>query len=378
MILFCIQGCGIGTYEICGNQIILKLWNGISNSPVNAMHSGYGIGAIAAVQILRSYIKFNPILKINENYNNTANTTEIINMQKSSDINLVIPYTIGSCFGIGIVIGFLIAQYFESKVTKKYEKETVDQIIFSPLSLNKATLLNKENNHLRSHQKINFGRHLQSKTSFVALVLITSLLFLLFMFANGTITIINTYMLTYLVNGPAKFDISTFIQLQTLYWAFQISGRVTAAFCGFKMNSLIFFLILTLIQLLFLIIYSIPTLNSHQIFYWILIPSIGFALGPLIPSCFMISKYLYKNVNTFLLSILLIGTKLGNMLSQYITGLILDKFKFKSELNFISFYYSSSMNSKYLIPFVALSFIAISAILYILILIVYQFSKKNK
>ena len=30
VLLFCLQGFGIGIYEIGGNQIILKLWSGIS------------------------------------------------------------------------------------------------------------------------------------------------------------------------------------------------------------------------------------------------------------------------------------------------------------------------------------------------------------
>ncbi len=46
--LFLIQGCAQGLYDVGGNQIILGLWNGISNSPISAMQSGYGIGAMVS------------------------------------------------------------------------------------------------------------------------------------------------------------------------------------------------------------------------------------------------------------------------------------------------------------------------------------------
>ena len=266
-------------------------------------------------------------MKAIENLNDTivSNFTRIDRNLTSPDIDLFIPYTIGTCFGIVIVIAFLFAQHFENKVFKYNTKDVTENLIHksSPVSFDKD---------LKSIQKMNFGSNLENNTSACSVILITTLLFFLFMFTNGTITIVNTFMLTFLVNGPAKLDISTYIHLQTIYWIFQTISRISAAFCGFKMNSLIFFLILIITQLLITILYSIPILNVNKMFYWILIPLLGFGLGPMIPGCFMITKYLYKNINAFLLSILLLGTGLGNIFSQYITGFILDKFDVNNKL----------------------------------------------
>ena len=355
-------------------MLIIIILKGISNSPVNAMHAGYGIGAIIVVQTLKSYIKFDPLLKTIEKLNDSTviNITKTDKNLTSSDIDLFIPYTYGACYGIFIVIAFLFAQYFESKVLKSNSKDVIENLIekSSPVSFDHRA-------NLKSIQKNSFGSNLENETSTCAVIVITTLLFFLFMFVNGTITIVNTFMLTYMVNGPAKFDVFTFIQLQTLYWLFQIISRISAALCGFKMNSLIFFLILILTQFFITIFYSIPILNTNKMFYWILIPLLGFGLGPMIPSCFMITKYLYKNINAFLLSILLLGTGIGNIFSQYITGFILDKFDVNNYPFFSHYYTSSPVTSKYLIPFIILFFISVSTIIFTLILIIYKCNRKN-
>jgi FHS family Na+ dependent glucose MFS transporter 1 len=359
--LFFIQGIGIGIYDIGGNQIILRLWSGISNSPVNAMHSGYGIGAIFAVQILKFYIKFDPLMKIDESVQNSTLNHRNLKLITTDDIDLAVPYTFGGLFGIAIVIAFLIAQYFENNALKKYAEKD-----HSSMPLNEPSCV-LHDNRVESMQKIIFGKKFKDSTSFLIVSLIAILIFFLFMFANGTITIVNTFMLTYLTNGPAKFNVAIFIQLQTLYWIFFIFGRLGAAFLGFKMNSLIFFLILVLIELFFIILYCVPFFNSNQTFYWFLIPILGAILGPLVPSCFMVPKYLFKNINAFLLSIFFIGIGFGNMISQYITGVILDKFIIENNL----FYYTNP-TSTYLIPFIALAFILICTILYLIIIFFYK------
>jgi hypothetical protein len=40
LVLYFIQGLAQGVYDVGGNQIILRLWSDISNSPINAMHAG--------------------------------------------------------------------------------------------------------------------------------------------------------------------------------------------------------------------------------------------------------------------------------------------------------------------------------------------------
>lgn len=37
---FFAQGAAQAIYDLAGNHIILKLWQGVSTSPINAMHAG--------------------------------------------------------------------------------------------------------------------------------------------------------------------------------------------------------------------------------------------------------------------------------------------------------------------------------------------------
>jgi hypothetical protein len=46
--------------EVCGIETVLKLWDGISNSPVLAVYSSYGIGSYIGVVLMMKYVKFNP------------------------------------------------------------------------------------------------------------------------------------------------------------------------------------------------------------------------------------------------------------------------------------------------------------------------------
>ena len=328
------------------------------------MHSGYGIGAIFAVQILKGYIKFDPLRNLEDSRNFTSSS-----FITSKDISLITPYTIGGVLGVVIVLAFLIAQYFERKAIEKFDEEFLKRVC----SFEKRYKFDRKNNKfIKSIQNMIFGIEFENGSSIFVLSLITTLIFFLFMFAYGTLTIVSTFMLTYLTEGPAKFNVSVFIQLQTLYWMFFIAGRLSAAFLGFKMNSLVFFALLISIELIFIALYALPFLNSIQMFYWFIIPSLGFILGPLVPSCFMIPKYLFKNINSFLLSIFFIGSGIGNISSQYATGFILDKCTVSH-----NWLYYSNPTSKYLIPFILFLCISICAIIFFIILIVYKINYKT-
>ena len=61
MLWFLIQGLGTATYDLGGNHVILKLWDGVSSSPINALHAGFGVGALIALEIAKPVIKFQPL-----------------------------------------------------------------------------------------------------------------------------------------------------------------------------------------------------------------------------------------------------------------------------------------------------------------------------
>lgn len=127
MSCFFAQGLAQAMYDMVGNNMILNLWSGISTSPINAMHAGYGIGAILAVQASKNYIVFsvydsflasNPALRSNvttsssiESFNST---TKVVSSDKK--IDLKIPYFFAALIASVLTILFLIAQLYERKV----------------------------------------------------------------------------------------------------------------------------------------------------------------------------------------------------------------------------------------------------------------------
>ena len=101
------------------------------------MHAGYGIGAMFSVQLLKPFLKFNANLE-----HKTENSTILNSSIKitSNDIDLQIPYSIASIFGVVTSFTFVIAQYFEMKQIKMTEK-SYSEIISIKISNNN----NKEN-----------------------------------------------------------------------------------------------------------------------------------------------------------------------------------------------------------------------------------------
>ena len=95
-----LQGIGFAMFD-CGSKIeVFGLWKGISDSPINIIHGGYGLGALLILNILTPYLKFNS--QINGS-----------NLTTSDDITLQTPYSIAAGLAIVCAIAFSIAQYYQ-------------------------------------------------------------------------------------------------------------------------------------------------------------------------------------------------------------------------------------------------------------------------
>lgn len=127
---FFIQGVASSFYDLGGNQMILSLWDGISNSPINLMHAGYGVGAILAVQIAKPFIKFDPMDKYriegkgNQNFSQQTKNEEL-HLQQHIDIR--VPYWISSTVALVISALFLLMQLRELRCNKDLLKEYTDE-----------------------------------------------------------------------------------------------------------------------------------------------------------------------------------------------------------------------------------------------------------
>ena len=72
------QGSSQSLFEICVSSSVLCLWSGISNSPINGAQAGYGVGALIAVFISKPFVKFNPVLKNEEEINRLKNEIDSV------------------------------------------------------------------------------------------------------------------------------------------------------------------------------------------------------------------------------------------------------------------------------------------------------------
>lgn len=120
---FMAQGFAQAVYDLIGNDMILKLWSGISTSPINAMHAGYGIGAILAILASRNYIVFSSYDSLIAKTTGANLSTTVINSTQALDhshdwekINLKTPYWFAASVSLFLGLLFLVAQLFETRV----------------------------------------------------------------------------------------------------------------------------------------------------------------------------------------------------------------------------------------------------------------------
>ena len=329
IILFLVQGLATALYDLGGNNIILKLWQGVSTSPINAMHAGYGIGALIALHIAKPFIKFDPIKSLKNieemtNYNQTLFLKNLtFNKIKSEDIQVVLPYSISASIGILISTLLIIAQILEIKNTKKFDRKMGSKL----LVVNVNEINHKYINSSSLFQKLLFDKKEFKGKSLCYMLVQILLLTFVFFFLQGYITVSGKFMLTYLTKGPGKFSIETYSQLQTLYWSIFVVSRLLAAFFAFKIDPIIFVFSLFLFNLITCFLFIIPYFTQMKMFFWISIPAMGLFSGPMLPSAFMIAKTFLVKYNSFIISIFLIGNGLGGIFFQQVTGNILDYFK---------------------------------------------------
>lgn len=136
------QGFAQAVYDLVGNEMILNLWSGISTSPINAMHAGYGIGAILAVQISKSYIVFSvydSFLAAAKTNTSTSvgrretSTTIAANETSTSweKIDLTVPYRFSGIVAMLLALLFLIAQVYENKVLGAFDFFCAEKILIN-------------------------------------------------------------------------------------------------------------------------------------------------------------------------------------------------------------------------------------------------------
>jgi hypothetical protein len=366
------QGCAQGLYDVNGIQIVLRLWNGISNSPISGMQSGYGIGALITVQTLKPFIKYNPSRNIENEAEIPFNSTLNQNLKlRPYDITLQVPYGISAAFGCLMTILFLFAQYFEMRNTRCRLKRQQNISNLFLKNRNKTKRLvrddDDENVDLQIAQRLFFNDKAFKRSQLIYKVIQVILLVLLCIGANGYQTVISSFLFTYLTKGPAKFHLADMMAIQSMYWGFFVIGRLVNAVVAFRMNSILVFGCLVLFNVILLSILIVPTINTIQLSYWFMICAMGTSVSPIIPTCFMLAKTILKQINSLTASLFCVGLGIGGLSSVYLTGLLLDSFApAQAWLGYID------ATSSYILPMILFSWLSFIFLIFISILFVYK------
>lgn len=311
----------------------MKVWEGISTSPLNAMHAGYGIGGILAVQLSKPFIKFNCV-PINGNFSNLSITL------KPEDIIIQTPYFIASTIGVVLVICFIISHLVETRNERRY-REKLHQNDQEKVALKIAALDSEPKNDQTFIKSLFFGDKNYKGKALCYMSVQISLITVIFFFLAGYIAIICKFMLTYLTKGPAQMSVNTYTTIQTLYWAVFVFSRFSTAIFAFNINPIVFIFFLFLANAIVCGLFIVPILTEYSLFFWVGMVLMGFTSGPMQPSSYMVAKKLLVEYNTFTMSVFSIGVALGSIFFQEIAGRLLDYFNEPS--NNIFFEYPASV-----------------------------------
>jgi hypothetical protein len=312
------------------------------------------------------FIKFDPKSQLKLTSNETTWIEKEHKKISSDDIKLQIPYGIAGCFGFLVAVGFIFFHIIENK--KQFKMETKIEHV-------KVNLLEKPDENktslIKTINKIIFSTKFKSKKVFFIKIIQVILLTLLSLNLCAFISINSSYMVSYLTKGPAKLSLDTFFMIQMLFWVFYVIGRLLTTFIAYKMNNSLFFMFLLTINLILAILYAVPSFNSMQIFYWFIINLLATGTGPIIPGCFMIAKHTLLSINSVIVSIISIGMSIGFIVSQYLTGYLLDKLVLDQQ-----WFGYKDVTSIFIIPYILLFFIVLSCPIYLIIFCIqYHFSK---
>ena len=275
MFLLFLQGLFNAVLEVSATEITLKLWHGISDSPILGVYSGYGIGSCIGVILMMKFIKFNP------------NETKLLSPE---DIKLQVPFSSAGLFGIFVVACFIILHYFETKKNIKFKNDDKKQ---------KLNLLTPKNEIITKLSKfeIIFNSKFISKNVCRIKIIQLILLTLLSITLSGYVCINASFLLPYTTKGPAKFSVENFFIIKITFWTLNVFGRFIGALIAFKVNSSKFFFNLLFLNLTLVIIYAIPSFHVIENFHWYIVILMAFTIAPIIPSCFMITKYTLVNTS---------------------------------------------------------------------------------
>ncbi|CAF1425123.1 unnamed protein product [Adineta ricciae] len=118
-VLFFFQGVSLSLTDIAGTHLLLTIWGIDSAPPLGAMHTGYGIGALLAILLVRPFL---------------IETGASVNHMSSEKFNIIGPYLIAGSLCTLIALGNLFFAFREAK--NKRERLEFKQSDYGTLTSN--------------------------------------------------------------------------------------------------------------------------------------------------------------------------------------------------------------------------------------------------
>lgn len=273
---------------------------------------GYGIGACIATVLAKPLKNFD------------AKTNA------SDEVNLKGPYWKASLFAVIVAFSFLISQLFEVKNNREHEINRRNYMLLMEDTSDSSSDSETRNQPFQSSnfnktiQKLLFSDKVFKGKALLYMLTQIFIFILFFVMAQGSFTIVTRFMFTFLTRGPAKVATQTSTRIEMLFWIVIILSRFLSAFITTRIKPSKFLLIILFSNLIAATFLLVPILHRYEGFFWLLVPLIGFTSGPIIPCGLDLVKHMLK-VNSFVLSVFIVGLAIGGIILQEVCGSLLDK-----------------------------------------------------
>jgi len=325
-ILFAMQGTIETILQICGQRIAMTTWKDKAAGPIHSLQIGYGIGALAIPQIVAPYLN-------SELSGNTYSGNNITCHSKlqTTTVSTVTPYnTTVTPLQQEVNLSARSMDSFQSPITETYPPRYVDVYwmiggLCITLTLVFFALYIRDRRHtdFQRHegmQKVTFFKSLScqncsaSESHYAGLIVAS--MFLYFLISVPLLRVFSKYIFSYARDGPC-LNIQSATGIVSAFWAALTAGR----FVAFVASSFIHMKYILQVEVCGAIASTIGLYFYHKniTVLWVLCPTMGFFIGPIIPSMFAWANN-YIEVTSTAQIVPQLGAAVGDVVSLFTLG----------------------------------------------------------
>ncbi|CAF0767607.1 unnamed protein product [Adineta steineri] len=310
-ILFFFQGISQGVTDLGGTSLMLAMWGDNAAAPLNAVHLGYGFGAVFANVIVKPFLREDITTPVLE---------DSTRLTISETSNIQTPYSISAGLCLLICIGHCIFAIREQRIQREALRNR--SVEYSSVS---TTITNEKKMEIETKNVSQYSPKSCGKGFFTYGLLMSIVLIFYMFFLSGNDQTFGKFFFAF-VKSP-EFGISTngATWYMILYWLSYSVGRLIC--------MVITVYIPVHLCLIGLWVFGLSVAVGWYIFVWqitltstsllILGAFTGLIFSPTFPLSFgFLNQRL--NTNPLLIGLLLCGSASGGMFFQKIGGIVLD------------------------------------------------------